>query len=736
MSPQKKLPMEASKLDRRKFLKVTGLAGAMLAVGFDTLALGSGNSTLKKLMPEDLIKGTQLNPFVTINAQGQITIMAHVPELGQGISQGIPAIIAEELGVSMNQVTIVKASASRQYGRQSIGGSRSVRSLFTPMRQLGASTRSVLVQAASNKWGIDPSKCEVKEGVVYRKGTSDSLTYGDLVANASKLELPKSPSLMDKNDFKIIGKATHRPDLSGKVNGSADYGIDAQTEGLLYATIERCPTLQGAVKSYDETAAKSVKGVVEVMKVTRTVYGKKNTGIAVIAETYYAATEGRKKLNVKWDNVEFSKISTESLDKDMLKLANEEGLKHFEKGDFEANKVKMLTQDGSEFLATNYYLPHVSHTCMEPMNATVHVREDNTVEVWAPSQSPQVQRNFARQLGIPDNEAEDKIKVHLPYLGGGFGRRSMNDSLEECFEISKTLRKPIKLIWSREDDTTQGPFRQSSVHRMSAAFNSAKEPTGLQHKVVSQAITTQGRASNGRVPFEVMEAINTHYDIENLSVRFSEYKSQIPIHWWRSVFGSTNAFPHESFIDEIAIVGKKDPLQFRKERLKSEPRFIKVLEKLEKESKWNQKLGENEGKGVAIVESFGSIVAHAVFLKKENGQVTIPRVVSVVDCGIYVNPDQVKAQTEGNIIFGLTAALKDAITFKDGAAQQANFDTYRMLRMNEAPKDIQVHLIENNEAPGGVGEPGLPPIAPALGNAVFNLSGKRIRILPFDLQSI
>ena len=728
--------MEASKLDRRRFLKVTGLAGAMLAVGFDTLDLGSGNSTFKKLMAEDLIKGTPLNPFISISAEGEITIMAHVPELGQGISQGIPAIIAEELGVSMSQVTILKASASRQYGRQSIGGSRSVRSLFTPMRQLGATTKDVLVRAAANKWNIDPSACEVKSGVVYKKGSKESLTYGELIADASKLELPKSAKLKDKKDFKIIGKATHRPDLSGKVNGTADYGIDAQTEGLLYATIERCPTLQGAVKSYDQAAAKSIKGVVEVMEVTRTVYGKKNTGIAVIAKTYYAATEGRKKLNVKWNNAEFTQISTDSMTKDMLKLAGEEGLKHFNKGDFEANKLEMATKDGSIIHSANYYLPHVSHSCMEPMNATVHVREDNTAEVWAPSQSPQVQRNFARQLGIPDKEAEDKIKVHLPYLGGGFGRRSMNDSLEECFQISKSMRKPIKLIWSREDDTSQGPFRQASLHKMSATLNKAKEPVGLQHKVVSQAITTQGRASNGRVPFEVMEAINTHYDIENLSVRFSEYKSQIPIHWWRSVFGSTNAFPHESFIDEVAVMAEKDPLQFRKERLKSEPRFVKVLERLEKESNWNQKLKSNEGKGVAIVESFGSIVAHAVFLKKENGQVTIPKVVSVVDCGIYVNPDQVKAQTEGNIIFGLTAALKDAITFKNGAAQQDNFDSYRMLRMNEAPKDIQVHLIENNEAPGGVGEPGLPPIAPALGNAVFNLSGKRMRVLPFDLQTI
>ncbi len=723
--------MEANRLNRRKFLKVSGMAGAMLAVGFDTLALGSEDSVLKQLMPEDLVNGTSLNPYVTISESGEVTIMAHVPELGQGIFQGIPAIIAEELEVSMNQVNIVKASASRKYGRQSIGGSRSVRSMFMPMRQLGAAAKEVLVQAAAQRWGVNTASCEAREGVVYKKGSTESLKYGDLVAEAAKLELPKKPTLKDKADFKIIGKATHRPDLAGKVNGSADYGMDAHTEGLLYATIERCPTLQGKVKSYDNAAAKAVKGVVDVMEVTRTVYGKKNTGIAVIADNYFAATEGRKKLNVQWDNAEFTKVSTEKLFSDMKQLAKEEGMKHFEKGDF-----KTSFEQSTDKITAQYQLPYLSHTCMEPMNATVHVRPDNTAEVWAPSQSPQVQRQFARELGIPDNEAEDKIKVHLPFLGGGFGRRSMNDSLEECFQISKALRKPVKLIWSREDDTSQGPFRQGTVHEFSASFNTDGSPKGMQHKMVSQAITTQGRASNGRVPFEVMEAINTHYGFDDLSVRYSEYKSQIPIHWWRSVFAATNGVAHEAFIDEMAVKSKQDPLAFRKKYLASEPRFVKVLERLEKESNWNNKLGENEGKGLAIVESFGTIVAHALFLKKEDSKVSIEKVVSVVDCGIYVNSDQVIAQTEGNIIFGLTAAMKDPITFKNGAAEQANFDTYRMLRINEAPRDIQIHLMENDEAPGGVGEPGFPPIGSALLNAVADLSGKRIRQLPFDLQEV
>ncbi len=725
--------MEATNsIDRRKFLKITGISGAMLAIGFESLAMDLGeDAVVKAMMAEDFIDGTAINPFVIISEDGQVTIMATIPELGQGINQGIPAIIAEELEVDLSTVSIVKSSATRKYGRQSIGGSRNTRSLYGPMRKLGAATKEMFIQAAAKRWEARIDQCYAKEGQVFKKGSNEGLAYSALVKDAAAIEVPKAPKLKEKKDFQIIGKPLPRPDLALKVSGQADYGMDAQTEGLLYATIERCPTLQGTIAGFDEKAALAVSGVQKVMEVTRSVYGKNNVGIAVVATSYYAALQGRKALNIKWNNAEFSKISSADIDKELGNLVSEDGYEHVEKGDFKAT-----LDQADNTLSVRYDLPYLSHTCMEPMNATVHVKEDGTCEVWAPSQSPQVQRQFAKILGIPQDQAEDKIKVHLPYLGGGFGRRSMNDSLFECLQISQAMTKPVKLIWSREDDTSQGPFRQRTAHFMSATFDANKKPIGLQHKMISQAITTQGRPSRGRLPFEVMEGINTHYDIPNISTRFVEYKNQIPIHWWRSVFGSTNGFAHEGFIDEVAIMAGEDPLQFRKDRLKSEPRFMKVLERLEKEAHWNEKLAKNEGKGMAIVESFGSIMAHAVFLKKENGKVSIPKVVSVVDCGVYINPDQVAAQTEGNIIYGLTAALKDPITFKNGAAEQANFDTYRMLRMNEAPRAIDVHIMENNEAPGGMGEPGLPPIAPALANAVYDLSGKRIRKLPFDLQSV
>lgn len=725
--------MEATNsIDRRKFLKLTGISGAMLAIGFESLAMDLGEDAIvKAIMAEDFIDGTAINPFVIISEDGQITIMATIPELGQGINQGIPAIIAEELEVDLSKVNIVKSSATRKYGRQSIGGSRNTRSLYGPMRKLGASTKEMFIQAAAKRWGISTNDCYARDGQVFKKGSSTSLTYAALVKEAAAIEVPKNPTLKDKKDFKLIGKPLPRPDLEMKVSGQADYGMDAKTEGLLYATIERCPTLQGSVASFDKNAAMAIPGVEKVMEVTRRVYGKDNVGIAVVATSYHAALQGRKVLNIQWNNAEFAKISSVDIDKELGALTKEEGYEHVEKGDFKATLAQ-----ADHVLGVRYDLPYLSHTCMEPMNATVHVKEDGTCEVWAPSQSPQVQRQFARILGIPDDQAEEKIKVHLPYLGGGFGRRSMNDSLFECLQISQAMTKPVKLIWSREDDTSQGPFRQRTAHAMVATFDADKKPIGLQHKMISQAITTQGRPSRGRLPFEVMEGINTHYDIPNISTRFVEYKNQIPIHWWRSVFGSTNGFAHEGFMDEVAIMAGEDPLQFRKDRLQSEPRYVKVLERLEKEANWNKKLPKNEGKGLAIVESFGTIVAHAVFLKKQNGKVSIPKVVSVVDCGVYINPDQVAAQTEGNIIYGLTAALKDPITFKNGAAEQANFDTYRMLRMNEAPRAIEVHIMENDEAPGGMGEPGLPPIAPALANAVFDLTGKRIRTLPFDLQKV
>lgn len=723
--------MKTNKLDRRNFLRISGITGAFLAVGFDNLALGSTETRLKKLMAEDLINGTSLNPFVSISSEGQITIMATIPELGQGIFQGIPAVIAEEMGVSMEQVTIVKSSALRKYGRQSIGGSRSIRSLFQPMRQLGASTKDLFLRAAANRWSCHADDCYAKNALVFRTGSSESLSFGELVEEAAQLELTQKPKLKSKEEFEIIGQATKRPDLLGKVNGTADYGIDAHTEGLLYATVEHCPTLQGKIKSYDKKAALAVDGVIDVLEVNRSVYGKTNKGIAVVAKNYFSALQGRKKLAIVWDNDEFKGVNSEQMFTEMKALANEEGLEHLEKGDFSAH-----VSQANDQLNAIYELPYLAHSCMEPMNATVHVRKDNTVEVWASSQSPQVQRQFARELGIPEEEAEDKIKVHMPFMGGGFGRRSMNDSLEECFQISKALRKPIKLIWTREDDTQQGPFRQGTIHKFSANFDEQGHASGLQLHMVSSSITAQARPKGTRVPFEVMEAINTHYDFRDLSIRYNEYRGQVPIHWWRSVFGATNGVAYEAFIDEVAHKEGKDPLQFRKERLRSDPRFVNVLNKLEEVSGWNQPLGPGQGKGIAIVESFGSIVAHALFLKKNGGKISIEKVTSVVDCGIYVNPDQVKAQTEGNIIFGLTAALKDPITFKDGAAEQSNFDTYRMLRMNEAPKEIEVHLIDNDEAPGGVGEPGLPPIGAALLNAVFDLSGKRLRTLPIDLSKV
>ena len=723
--------MEANKVKRRDFLKTAGITGAFFAVGFKSFALTGGKAELKTLMPEDFINGVPMNPFVIIPREGKITLMAHIPELGQGIFQGIPAIIAEELDVDMDQVEIVKSSASSAYGRQSIGGSRSIRTQFTPMRKLGATTRDALLRTAADKWQVDAKACTTESGMVMHKSSGRKISYGELAQEATKAALNEDVQLKSKKDFKIIGKATIRPDLANKVNGKADYGMDARPEGLLYATVERCPTLQGKLTSFDKTAALAVSGVTDVLEITRNVYGKRNTGIAVVAKNQYAALQGRKKLNPKWDNAAFTKVDTEKLFNDMESLSLEKGMEYVEKGDFET-----VYNSAEDKLDAVYKLPYLSHTCMEPMNATVHIRPDNTAEVWASSQSPQVHRTIAQDLGIPLEQAEEKIKVHMPFMGGGFGRRSMNDSFEECYQISKALRKPIKLVWTREDDTSQGPFRQGTVHRFAATFNNQGKPTGMQTKMVSQAITTQGRESRGRIPFEVMESINTHYGFENMSFRYSEYKSQIPIHWWRSVFAATNGPAYEAFIDEVAVKSGQDSLAFRKDYLKEEPRFVKVLERLEKESDWNKPLGSNEGKGLAIVESFGTIVAQALFLKKENGRVTIPKVVAVVDCGIYINLDQVKAQTEGNIIFGLTAALKDPITFKNGAAEQANFDTYRMLRLNEAPRSIEVHLIDNDEAPGGVGEPGLPPIGAALLNAVANMTSKRIRELPFDLQNI
>lgn len=714
-------------LNRRKFLKLTGASGTMLALGFAVPAVGKSPEVFK--LNDEGVFGAQLSPFIVIDQSGNITLMNHKPEMGQGVFQAMPMLIAEELEVDMEKVKVAQSQGHKKYGNQLVGGSNSVRGNWEPLRKMGAAAREMLQEAAAKRWKVKPSKCYAEDGKIINRKNGKSFTYGELVEDAAKLEAPQNPKLKDPKEFKVLGKPLPRKDAPAKINGTAVFGIDLEIPGMLYASVERAPTMHGKVAGYDEAAAKAVPGVKHVVKSERQVFGYTFEGVAVVADSYFAAFQGRKALKVQWDLSGYEDIDSRKIQQDLTSLKDQEGFVHESKGDF-ANSFGQAAKT----IEAEYELPYLAHSPMEPMNMVAHVKKDGSCEIWGPTQSPQwLMGDLSKYLDIP----EEKIKVHVSFLGGGFGRRAFNDFVIEAVSISKQINAPVKVIWTREDDTQQGPFRPGTFHHLRAGFDQHHKPVALQHKMIGQAIGYQwSDADKSKIPGGVMEAVNTHYAFPNFITNYVPYEAQIPVLWWRSVYSSTNAFAHESFIDEVAQEAGKDPVQFRKELLHEEPRFVKLLETLEEKSGWQKPLEAGMGKGVAIAESFGSICGQVVFVKREeNGKLKIDKVVAAIDCGMTVNPDTIRAQTEGNIVMGLTAAVKDAIMFRRGRVLQSNFHNYQMIRMDEMPK-VEVHIMENNEKPGGVGEPGLPPLAPALANAIFNESGKRIRKLPLRLDRV
>ncbi len=721
MKLQKVWNMENNTIDRRKFLKITGASGAMLALGFTTAATGKETEIFK--LTNEGVFGAELTDFIVIDKAGQITLINHKPEMGQGVFQSMPMLIAEELEVDMETVHVVQGQGNKRFGNQLVGGSNSVRGQWEPLRKVGAAAREMLIQAAANKWGKKPEKCYARDGKVFFK--NKSFTYGELVEDAARLKVPENPKLKNPEDFKILGKPLPRKDTPAKVNGIATFGLDVEVPGMLYASVERSPAMHGKVASFDEAAAKAVSGVKHVVKSERPVFSYNFEGVAVVADSYWAALQGRKALNVQWDLSGFEDTDSRKIKSGLEALKAEEGFLHKSEGNFEE-----AFTGADKTIEADYDLPYLAHSPMEPMNMTAHVTSDGC-EIWGATQSPQwAMGDLAKYLNIP----EEKIKINVTFLGGGFGRRAFNDFVIEAASISKAVNAPVKVVWTREDDTQQGPFRPGTFHQLKAGFNAEGKPIALQHKMIGQALGFQWPgADKSKIPGGVMEAINLHYKFPNWKTNYVAYESQIPVLWWRSVYSSTNAFAHECFIDEVAEAAGKDPLQFRKEMLREQPRFVKLLEKLEETSGWNEPLAEGMGKGVAVAECFGSICGQVVYVKRADDRLQIDKVVAVIDCGMTVNPDTIVAQTEGNIVMGLTAAVKDQILFKRGRAIQSNFHNYDMIRVNETPT-IEVHIMENTEKSGGVGEPGLPPLAPALANAVFNESGKRIRSLPFRLE--
>ena len=726
---------------RRDFLKAAGLTGAAFALGLPTTdALASPVLNLSARPGLVLPESVELTPYILIEKSGRITLMNPRPEIGQGTYQSIPALIAEELEVSLDKVVIRQTGGESKFGgmwSQAVGGSGSIRGGYIQMRKVGASAREMLCQAASQQWSVPVDECVAENATIIHKPTGKKLTYGQLAETAAKLPVPKEPKLKDPKQFTMLGKSMPRPDVPLKVTGQATFGIDAKVANMVYASIERCPVLGSKLVSFDAAQTLKVKGVQQAVKIERVVGKNHYEGVAVIANTYWAALQGRKALTIKWDHQGHDTFSSTDFEKHLRDLAKTDGVVGHTTGDFDKTFADTPNQ-----LEAFYETPIVSHSTMEPMNALAHYQTGvgstgDKVELWLSSQGGDLTRNeVAKILNIPD----DNVTVHILFNGGGFGRRITQDFATEAASLSKIIGKPVKVIWTREDDTQLGPFRPMTFSAMRGALSADGKVVALQHKVISPSIdATMNSTYDKTKPDDTMlEGTGEQkYEIPNLSTRYVHADVHIPLTYWRSVTSSTVAFAHECFIDEMAHKAGQDPLAFRLSMLTRDSDAKRVLTKLKEVSGWDKPLPAGKGRGIAQWEFFAGLAGQVVEVSKnKTGGVTVDKVYCVIDLGTVVNPDNVKAQIEGSIAMAITAATKDGITFEKGQAVQANFDKNQILRINEMPA-VEVHILaEGGPTIKGVGEPGLPPLAPALANAVFAATGKRIRRLPFDLAKV
>lgn len=718
-------------ISRRNFIRISGLSGAVLALGFAAGCDGSnGDETVENLSEIDPKTAKELSPFILIDSKGTIVLIAHKPEMGQGTYQSMPLIVAEELGVSLDQVLIRPAIADKKYGGMSVGGSYSVRGSWTLLRKAGAAAREMLLTAAAKKWNVPVQECEVEQGKVHHLNTHRMLSFGELVEEASKLEVPKEPKLKDPARFVLIGKSVPRPDILMKVDGTAQFGIDMKLPGMLYVSVERCPVFGGKVKSFDAEEARNYPGVKHVLIAERQSGKNKYYGVAVAAETYYAAREARKLLKIEWDTDGLVLESTDKLYERLRNLSKTEGVVVNREGSFDKG-----FQSAVKKLEAVYELPFAAHATMEPQNTVANVTATRC-EVWSPTQVPDDAVGTAAKIaGVKD----ENVEIHYTMLGGGFGRRLFDDYIAEAVFISKEIKAPVKVVWTREDDMTMGPFRPGTLSSLRGGIDKTGKVVALQHKVVAPSIMFNQFGSqdpNMKEDSGAMEGISeSWYEVPNVLTHNIYAEVNIPIGWWRSVYSSTTAFAHECFIDELAAAAGTDPIDFRLAMINKNTRMKNLLTHLREKSGWDNALPAGWGKGVAVWQFFAGQAGHVVFVSKSEQGLKIEKVVAVIDCGLAVNPDNVKAQVEGGTTMGIGAAVKDAITFTDGKADQTNFHNYNMIRKNEAPR-VEVHLYPSAEVPGGVGEPGLPPVAPALGNAIFNLTGKRFRKLPINLKEV
>jgi isoquinoline 1-oxidoreductase subunit beta len=653
----------------------------------------------------------KLNAFVHVGTDDHVTLFIHKAEMGQGTVTSLSMLLAEELECDWKKIRTEFPGVSPEYGGfQGVVGSQSIRSSWTQLRQAGANAREMLVQAAAQKWGVDKSQCRAENNTVVDTATNARLTYGSLAEAAAKVAPPTGVTLKDPSQFRIVGKPMKRLDPPSKVNGKAEFGIDVRLPNMQYAVVARCPVFGGKVVSFDATKAKAVPGVKNVIQIS--------TGIAVVADNTWSAMQGKRALDIKWDEGKTAAFSTPGISQTFADITKQPGQAQKTAGD----AVAALGSAAKKIDAV-YEVPYLAHAPMEPLNCVADVKADRC-DIYA---STQMQTSARAQAAKATGLNPNVVQVHTKYLGGGFGRRAQADYVGEAAEVSKAIGIPVKLTWSREDDLQQDLYRPASLTRFAAGLDGDGWPVAFHSQT---ACTYFGG------PRTAVEGIaDTPYAIPNILVGSHNVDPGIPVSYWRSVGYSQNCYFHESFLDEIAVAGGKDPLELRLRLLANSPRLKGALQLAADKFGWSKPLPAGHGKGISIANNVGSNTVQIAEVSVEKGKVKVHRVVCAVDCGHVVNPAGVEQQIQSGIVYGLSAALKGGITIDRGRVVQTNFHQYDVLRIDEMP-NIEVHIVPSTQAPGGIGEASPPGIAPAVCNAIFSATGKRIRRLPIRAEDL
>jgi isoquinoline 1-oxidoreductase/isoquinoline 1-oxidoreductase beta subunit len=731
---------------RRDMLKVLFGAGGAFALGFSLPGCGGVQARIAE--HADANGEFQPNAWLKITQDNAIVFVLDRVEMGQGTMTSHATLLAEELDVDPRKLRVVLAPAHRAYdnpdpalGFQITGGSTSVHTSWVPLRKAGATARHMLRAAAAATWGVSIDECATDDGEVYCGRTRQRATYGSLAKMAAHQAIPEAPPLKEKRDRKWIGNSMQRLDARVKVDGTAVYGLDVKVDGLHVAVVVRSPVFGGKLLKFEARDALAMPGVTDVVAIP--------SGVAIVASSYPLARAAAKKVAITWDEAALARYSTDVLRAEYTAHLKSPGRVVREEGDFEK------TSASGRVIEATYEAPYLAHATMEPQNCTARFVDGN-VEVWAPTQSPGLAREEVRRItGLP----YEAITIHQTMVGGGFGRRLAQDYVVEAVQISKRVKKPVKLIFSREDDTRHDFYRPFTLNAMRAVIEGDRV-VGWFHRMVSQSIVGQigktwmgaiapsgmpmalkhfmGRTAGRLYQTNTVSDNSTHegasdfaYGIPNVRVEHVAVEPGLPVGFWRSVGNSENVFFVESFLDEVAHALKKDPVALRREMLSKSPRHLAVLDRATSEAAWGKPLPEGHAHGVAVAKAFGAYCAHVAEVSVKKGLIRVHRVVAAIDCGTVINPDLVKAQVESAIVFGLSAALKQAITYEHGRVRESGFFDYPTLRMHESPR-IDVHIIDSSEDPSGVGEGGLPPIAPAVANAIFTLTGKRLRTMPLE----